>query len=375
MASLQTQDWVTLVRNQVSAIQGYAKVLVDLTVGSVLRAIVEANAAVVVWLEGLLLQVLAITRAATSSGADLDSWVADFGVTRLPAVAATGIVTFSRFTTTQQVLVPVGATVQTADGTQQFTVTIDTTNPAYNAGLGGYVIAAGVGNVTVPVQTLTAGAAGNAVAGSVSVIAGAISGVDTVTNTAAFTNGTDAESDTALRTRFIAYVASLSKATKNAVGYAITSLKQGLVYSLVENQTYAGATQYGYFYVVVDDGTGSPSSTLLATVANAIDAVRPLTSTFGVFAPVVVNASVAMTISTAAGADHAATALVVKNALTSYINALPLGTTLPFSRLAQVAYDASPSVTNVTGVTLNSGTADLTATSQQVIKATSVTVA
>ena len=110
-------------------------------------------------------------------------------------------------------------------------------------------------------------------------------------------------------------------------------------------------------------------------MANAIDAVRPLTSTFGVFAPVVVNASVAMTISTAAGADHAATALVVKNALTSYINALPLGTTLPFSRLAQVAYDASPSVTNATGVTLNSGTADLTATSQQVIKATSVTVA
>jgi len=375
MASLQTQDWVTLVRNQVSAIQGYAKVLVDLTVGSVLRAVVEANAAVVIWLEGLLLQVLAITRAATSSGADLDSWVADFGVTRLPAVAATGIVTFSRFTTTQQVLVPVGATVQTADGTQQFTVTIDTTNPAYNAGLGGYVIAAGVGNVTVPVQALTAGAAGNAVAGSVSVIAGAISGVDTVTNTAAFTNGTDAESDTALRTRFIAYVGSLSKATKNAVAYAITSLKQGLVASIVENRTYAGATQYGYFYVVVDDGTGSPSSTLLANVANAIDAVRPLTSTFGVFAPVVVNASVAMTISTDAGADHAATALVVKNALTSYINALPLGTTLPFSRLAQVAYDASPSVTNVTGVTLNSGTADLTATSQQVIKATSVTVA
>lgn len=375
MASIQTQDWVTLVRNQVSAIQGYAKLLVDLTVGSVLRAVVEANAAVVVWLQGLLMQVLAITRAATSSGTDLDSWVADFGVTRLPAVAAIGIVTFSRFTTTQQVVVPIGATVQTADGTQQFTVTIDTTNPAYNAGLGGYVIAAGVGNVTAPVQALTAGAAGNAVAGSVSVIAGAISGVDTVTNTAAFTNGADAESDAALRTRFIAYVASLSKATKNAVGYAITSLKQGIVYSLVENQTYAGAAQYGYFYVVVDDGTGSPSSTLLSSVANAIDAVRPLTSTFGVFAPVVVNASVAMTITTAAGYDHTATALLAKNALTAYINALPLGTTLPYSRLAQVAYDASPGVTNVTGVTLNSGTSDLTATSQQVIKASSVTVA
>ena len=48
-----------------------------------------------------------------------------------------------------------------------------------------------------------------------------------------------------------------------------------MTYTLVENQTYAGATQYGYFYVVVDDGTGSPSSTLLSSVANAIDAVRP----------------------------------------------------------------------------------------------------
>ncbi len=375
MASIPTQDWVTLVRNQVSAIQGYAKVLVDLTVGSVLRAVVEANAAVVVWLQGLLMQVLALTRAATSSGADLDSWVADFGVTRLSAVAATGTVTFSRFTTTQQVVVPVGATVQTADGTQQFTVTIDTTNPAYNAALGGYVIAAGVGNVTAPVQAVTAGAAGNAVAGSVTVIAGAISGVDTVTNTAAFVNGADAESDAALRTRFIAYVASLSKATKNAVSYAISSIKQGITSTLVENQTYAGATQYGYFYVVVDDGTGSPPGTLLSSVANAIDAVRPVCSTFGVFAPVVVNASVAMTISTATGYDHTATATLVKNALTSYINGLPLGTTLPFSRLAQVAYDASPGVINVTGVTLNSGTSDLTATSQQVIKASTITVA
>lgn len=373
--AIQTQDWVTLVRNQVTAIQGYAKVLVDLTVGSVLRAIVESNAAVVVWLQGLLMQVLALTRAATSSGADLDSWAADFGVTRLPAVAATGTVTFSRFTTTQQVVVPVASIVQTADGTQQFTVTIDTTNPAYNAGLGGYVMAAGVGSVVAPVQAVTAGSAGNAVAGSVTVIAGAIAGIDTVTNVAAFTNGADAESDAALRTRFIAYVASLSKATKNAVGYAITSIKQGMTYTLVENQTYAGATQYGYFYVVVDDGTGSPPSTLLATVSNAIDAVRPVCSTFGVFAPVVVNASVAMTISTATGYDHAATATLVKNALTAYINGLPLGTTLPFSRLAQVAYDASPGVTNVTGVTLNSGTSDLTATSQQVIKASTITVA
>jgi uncharacterized phage protein gp47/JayE len=374
MASIQTQDWVTLVRNQVSTIQGYAKVLLDLTVGSILRGIVEANAAVTIWLQGLIMQVLAITRAATSSGADLDSWVADFGVTRLAAVAATGTVTFSRFTTTQQGLVPLTAVVQTADGTQQFSVVVDTTNPAYNATLGGYVLAAGVASVNVPVVAVTAGAAGNAVAGAVTTIVGAISGVDTVTNISAFANGADAESDPALRTRFIAYIASLSKATKAAVGYAITSLQQGLVYSLTENQTYGGTAQYGYFFVVVDDGTGSPSSTLLASVSNAIDAVRPLCSSFGVFAPVVVSASVAMTATIAAGYDPMATKALITTALKNYINSLKLGQTLTYSRLAQVAYDASPGVTNITGVTLNGGTADLPATSLQVVKWNSVTV-
>ncbi|KHK58042.1 baseplate protein [Ralstonia sp. A12] len=374
--SIQTQDWVTLVRNQVTAIQGYAKVLVDLTVGSVLRAVVEANAAVTVWLQGLILQVMAITRASTSSGADLDSWMADFGLSRLAAVPATGTVTFSRFTTTQQVLVPLTAVVQTGDGTQQFNVTVDTTNPAYNALLGGYVIPAGAASVVVPVQAVVPGVAGNAVAGAVSTIVGAIVGVDTVTNAATFTNGADAEPDGAFRSRFIAYVASLSKATKTAIGSAIASIKQGLTYVILENQTYAGLQQNGTFIVIVDDGSGSPSSALLSSVSNAVDAVRPLTSTFYVYGPVVVNATVAMNIATAAGYTHQVITAQVQTALMNYVNSLPLGTTLAYSRLAQVAYDASPGVINVTSMLLNGGTTDLPATNLQVIKTTlnSITV-
>jgi uncharacterized phage protein gp47/JayE len=377
--ALQTQDFVTLVRNQVTAIQGYASVLVDLTIGSILRAIVEANAAVAIRLQSLIVQVLAITRAATSSGADLDSWVADFGVARLPATFATGQVTFSRFTSTQQAVVPVGSTVQTGDGSQQYAVVADATNPAYNGTLGGYVMGVGTASVTVPVVAVVAGAAGNAIAGAVSVIAGAIAGVDTVTNAAGFVNGADAESDAALRTRFIAYVRSLSKATKDAIRYAVTSLKQGVTCSLVENETYGGAIQMGYFYVVVDDGTGAPTGTFLSTVANAVDAVRPFCSSFGVFGPVLVNAAVSMTVTVGAGYDVAATKTLVSDALKTYINSLGRDPTtqvmtLPYSRLAQVAYDASPGVTNVTSVTLNGGTADLTATAKQVIKWSSVTV-
>jgi uncharacterized phage protein gp47/JayE len=373
--ALSTQDFPTIVRNSVTAIQGAARGLVDLTTGSILRSVVEANATVVLWLQGLILQLLATTRAATSNLSDLDTFMLDFGVTRLGAVTASGQVTFSRFTAAAQAVVPVGATVLTADGTQSYTVALDTLNAAYSAGLGGYVLGAGTASISVPVTAVAAGSAANAVIGQVSLINQPISGVDTVTNAAAFINGVDPESDTALRTRFVAYIASLSKATKTAVGNAITSLKQGITYSLTENLTYGGVAQMGYFYVVVDDGTGTPPGSLLSTVSNAIDAVRPVTSTFGVFAPVVVTANVAMTITTAAGYDHTATAALVATAIRNYINALTLGQALTFSRLTQISYDASAGITNVTGVTLNGGAADLAATAQQVVKAGTVGIA
>ena len=373
MANITTKDFSTIVSDMVTAIQGAAAVLVDLTIGSILRAVVEANAAVVLWLQGLILQLLAVTRAATSNTTDLDSWVADYGLTRIAAVAATGAVTFARFTPTLQATIPVGTLVQTADGTQQYQVIADVTQTAYNAGLGAYVIAAGVTSCSATVQALNAAAATNAAAGVISTLVQAISGVDTVTNPLGFTNGADAETDAALRVRFVNYIASLSKATKAAISYAITSIQPGVNFVLTENLTYAGAAQLDYFYVVVDDGSGSPPSSFITAVSNAIDAVRPIASTFGVYAPVVVTANVGMTITTGSGYVHATVATEVQAAIQAYINALPIGQTLPYTQLAAVAYGVG-GVTNVTGVTLNSGTADLTATQQQVIKAGTVTV-
>ncbi|MDO8039514.1 baseplate J/gp47 family protein [Janthinobacterium sp. SUN137] len=373
--SISTKDFVTLVRDAVTAIQGSASGLVNLTVGSILRAVVEANATVILWLQGLILQLLAATRAATSNDADLDSWMADFGVVRLGAVPASGLVSFSRFTPTAQAVVPVGATVLTLDGTQAYVALLDATNSAYSALLGGYVLAPGVVSINITVTASTPGAAANAVAGQIALINQPIPGVDAVSNATGFTNGVDAEKNAALRARFITYIASLSKATKLAIGNAITSLAQGVTFSLTENFTYGGVAQNGYFFAVIDDGTGYPPSQLLLSAANAIDAVRPFTSTFGVFAPIVVTANIAMTITTAAGYDHMATAANVAAALGAYVNSLTLGQKLAFSRMTQIAYDASPGVTNVTAIMLNGGTADLAASALQVIKTGSVSVA
>lgn len=372
--ALKTHRFSELVTNVATAMQASATAALNFTPGSVLRAISEATAGVVLWLQAIVLQLLTLTRAATSTGTDLDSWMADFGLTRLSAVAATGQVTFSRFTPGQQALIPINAAVQTSDGTQRFFVGVDSTNPAYDAAQDGYILAAGIAGVAVPVQAVNPGSRGNVLAGSIAVLATAISGVDTVANAAAFANGIDAETDPALRWRFVLFLASLSKATKAAITYAVRSVRQGLSLTIAENYDYSGAYKPGSFYVVVDDGTGSPSADILAKVGSAVEAVRGLGITYAVFAPVVVTANVGLTVTSAAGYNHAAVVGAVGTAIRDFINALPLGASLPYTQLASVAYRV-PGVTNASAILLNGGTADLAASQKQKINAGTVSVA
>jgi len=374
MANLNTQSFSALVSNFAAAVQGAAKQLIDFSIGSVLLAIDEATAYVSLWLQGLALQIVALTRAATSSGTDLDSWLAQFGFYRLPAVTASGQVTFSRFTSTNQALIPVGTVVQTSDGSVQYTVIADTTNSAYSPSQNGYIVPANTASMTVPAQCTVGGIVGNVLASTITQLANAIPYIDTVTNANPFVNGIDPESDPAARSRFILYIASLEAATLLAVKNAIASVQQGLTDTITENQQYNGSTQYGYFTVIVNDGSGSPPTQLLDSVGSAIDAVRPLCSTFGVHAPTIVTANVSMTITSASGYTHSDVVAQVVAAIRSYIAGLTLGQELPYSILSKLAYDASPGVTNVTSILLNSGTSDLVATSQQVIVAGAVTV-
>src|SRR6516165_6786759 len=141
---LSLRTFNTLVQTMAAQVEASATQLLDLTVGSTLRAVLEANASVGLWMQWLILRVLRTTRAATSNGADLDSWMADLTLTRLPAAASTGTVTFSRFTPGVTSLITAGALVRTANGTQTFTVSVDTTHPSWSALSSGYVLAAGV---------------------------------------------------------------------------------------------------------------------------------------------------------------------------------------------------------------------------------------
>jgi uncharacterized phage protein gp47/JayE len=371
---LSLQTFTSLVQNMAAAVQSATTRLLDLTVGSAMRAVLEANASVALWMQWLILQVLQTTRAATSNGPDLDSWMADMSLTRLPAVAATGSATFARFTSTAPALVPAGALVRTTDGSQTFAVSIDASNPAWSAAANGYVVAAGIGSLSVPVVAQTPGVAGNVQAAAITLLVSTIPGIDTVTNTAPLQNGLNAESDDALRARFQNFVQSRSRATPLAVAYAVGSIQQGLNYALQENVDPSGAARLGNFVVTLDDGSGNPPASLLETATAAIEAVRPVGSVFTVQPPTVVTADVSLTLSVPPGTGKPAVVAAVAQALQGYINSLPIGASLPLTKLAQLAYGASPSVTNVAQLLINGTTADLVPSVSGVVRAGNVAV-
>lgn len=368
---LSLQSFSAWVEQQAAAVQAAAVSLLDLTVGSTLRVILEANASVALWMQWLILQVLQMTRAATSNGADLDSWMADYALVRQPAVAATGSVTFASLSGNPVVTIAAGTLVKTGDGSQSFTVTINTANAAWNVASGAYI---GTLPLTLPVLAQNAGIQGNVLAGTISLISAALPGVDTVINNTDFSNGIDAESDAALRARFVNYINTRSRATVQAVAYAVQSVQQGLTYTIAENQNVNGSTNMGHFIVTVDDGSGAPSSGLLAMVSTAVDAMRPVCSTFMVQGPSVVSAAISFTITAAAGYSHNSLVGPATLAVTAYVNGLPLGAPLAYSRLAQVIYDSAPGISNVTGLLVNGSISDVGGGSAQVVRASSVVV-
>lgn len=379
---LSLLNFQAIVQQSAAVMQAACSALLNLTPGSVLLAILEANASVVLWIENLIFQVLQVARLATSSGTDVDSFVNDFTMTRLPAVAAGGSATFSRLSPASSiasVIVPyfnadgtintAGVQVITADGTQAFGVVTDTTNAAWNASMGGYFVAPATASVTVTVQALVAGTGGNVIAGAISLLGVAVAGIDVVTNPAPFVNGVNAETDAAVKARFQNFINTRSEATTAAVEYAIQSLQQGLTYAIVPNTDGAGNYVPGNFVVYVDNGTGDPPSSLLTAVQAAINAVCPIGSTFSVFPPTVVTANVSMTITVGPNGNKPTIQGEVENAVDAYIDALGLDAALPWSRLAQIAYDTDPNVTNVSSLLLNGGTSDIVAASGAVIRA------
>ncbi|MBW2672331.1 MAG: baseplate J/gp47 family protein [Deltaproteobacteria bacterium] len=142
----------------------------------------------------------------TAEGESLDLLVSHIGMTRTPAVKATGEITISG---TDGVIVPEGFVVQTVDGCQ-FVTTEEVTISGETA--------------IAPIEAVVAGAAGNVPAYTITQIVNPLPGVSTVTNESPTTGGKDRESDTDLRMRYKRSVALPGTATAASIEARLLSL-------------------------------------------------------------------------------------------------------------------------------------------------------
>ena len=226
----------------------------------------------------------------------------------------------------------------------------------------------------VPVVATVSGSAGNVLSGMINVIASSLIGIDQVINLNPLVNGVDAETDQALRTRFQGFLASRSRATLAAIQNAISNVRQNLTAVIQENTAADGSYSPGCFMVILDDGSGSPSADLLASVTSAVDFVRPIGSTFSVLPPQItfVNVSLTATISSAGQLTQIISA--IESSIISYLDSLPIGRPASITRVAQHAYINSDVIDNISSIRLNDAAADVAPARFGVIKAGTIVV-
>src|SRR5215475_5073105 len=331
--------------------------------GDPLLAIFQAAAAMAIMLENVNQQAVLFARASTATGSDLDSFVADFGLSRLGATKASGVAVFSTATpASSNIPIPIGTIVQTPGAAIQYQTVEDAS------------ILQNQTSATVKIEALFPGAGQNVQADQLTQFSTVIPGVSFVTNPNPITNGLDAETDQQLRDRFVLFFASLSKATEDAILFAINSVQQGLDIALLDNTDVNGNPRNGFFTVVIDDGSGSPPQSLLDAVYAAVDKVRAFTIGFAVIAPTLVHPDIALNIKIKPDSPELGSTVEnnVKVAVLEYVNSLDIGEPLYLLKLAQVAIDCDVNVVGVqpNSVLINGVEADLIPTVIQLIRTT-----
>lgn len=134
----------------------------------------------------------------TKVGSELDEFVAFFGFGRLQGKASQGILTFTlTLAATQDIVLLAGTQAFIPGGTATGNLFFITTNEAR--------IVQGGTSITVAARCVQVGSVGNVAANLITAFSVGL-GVSSVTNVAAFANGTDTETDEELRARFRATV-------------------------------------------------------------------------------------------------------------------------------------------------------------------------
>jgi uncharacterized phage protein gp47/JayE len=259
----------------------------------------------------------------TADVENLERFASVRGITRLPAVRATGTITFSGNVAAN---VPSGTVVQTEDGRQYSTTAVG--------------VIGGGGTVTVAAQAMNAGAAGNLPDNTDASLQSAPAGILSAAVIATMGEGFDAETLASLLERVLDHLrhppAGGHKYDYVKWAREVAGVTSAFAYPLRRG---LGTTDVAILT------NGAPSTDeLRATVWAYIDARSPAGGEFLVLTPTLVTVNVTADVTLAAGAVLADVQASVESTLESYFSTLKPGDTVNRSRILA-------SITDVPGVT------------------------
>ena len=271
-------------------------------------------------LQSLLMQadwVLDQSFPQTAQGTYLDYHAETRGITRAAAEKAVGTLRFAAADkVTATCPIEKGAVCMTAEG-----VRFETTEDA--------AIAVGSQWADVPAQAVEAGAGGNVIAGTVTLLSAMPVGVVQCTNPTAFSGGCDAESDEALRGRVLASYQRLPNGA-NAAYYEQEAMRYP---GVAAAKAVGRARGIGTVNVVIATHAGVPDAALLAAVETDLQKKREIAVDVKVLAPTVETVAVTAALKAAPGYTFAEVKAGAQSALEELFTGELLGQSVTTARL------------------------------------------
>lgn len=291
--------------------------------------------------------VLNLGFADTTYGEYLDRRAAEQGLTRKAAVASTANVTV---TAQDGTVIPAGTQFATNDA-----------EPIYFKTVADTIVTGG--SVSIAVQAVEAGAAGNVAAGTITVPVGDLASIITVTNPEAATGGTDEESDAELLARYTEKVStpitSGNKYSYEAWAKSISGISDAKCYPLWNGP---GTVKV----VVINTSKRAPSQTTLAKVADYIESMRPVGVNVTVVGVTEVSIDIAAQLTLQDGISIDDVKSEITDNLTAYYESIAFNdTVVRYSKIANAILNAR-GVIDYTNLTVNNGTANIVLSEDQV---------
>lgn len=292
--------------------------------------------------------------AQTTYGQYLDYRAGEHGLTRKVATKASGQVTI---TGSNGTVIAVGSLFATGAGVQFETLAEVTIGEA--------------GSIAADIRAVEAGARGNVPAGAITEIPVSIAGVTAVTTANPTTGGTDQETDAALLERLLEKVRT--PATSGNVAHYLQWAKS--VSGVGDAKVFPIWDGNGTVKVVIIDGNKQPTGPEMVTnVAAYIEEVRPIGATVTVESATALNIDVVATLTLTAGAVLVDVKAAFETALTAYLQQIAFKQSyVSYAQVGSLLLD-TPGVLDYSGLTLNTGTGNVTIGNTQVAVKGTVTL-